>query len=379
MNLLGLHLQFLIGKTLPTPAPVKLSEALESVEVTHKDHDRSGFQLVFQVGRSELGLADYELLKEPRIKPFNRVLLNVFFGLEAVPIMDGIITNHQLVAGNEPGTSKLTIIGEDVSLMMDLEKKAQAYPNLADHLIVPLVLMAYTIPFGVVADVEKPANPQVRTMNEQTTTQSRDETDLSYLQKLAGRYGFGFYVEAGPAPFVNTARWGSQRRGIPQSALSVDMGHSTNVESISFRYDELTPKGVTFTRSDGGEETVEGLSRTFGALPLATRVPTARQRDFLTDRPDGLSDAEARARAQGEVNKSSEKAVTATGTLDALRYGRILKPRGLVGVRGAGEHHDGTFYVKTVTHKIDVRKGEYKQAFSLTREGVGTTTPLVRT
>ena len=69
--------------------------------------------------------------------------------------------------------------------------------------------------------------------------------------------------------------------------------------------------------------------------------------------------------------------VTATGTLDALRYGRILKPRGLVGVRGAGEHYDGTYYVKTVTHKIDVRKGEYKQAFTLTREGVGTTTPFV--
>lgn len=92
---------------------------------------------------------------------------------------------------------------------------------------------------------------------------------------------------------------------------------------------------------------------------------------------DGLNDAQRRARAQGMVDNSMDEVVTATGDLDALRYGRILKPRGLVDLRGAGESYDGTYYVKKVTHNIDIRKGEYKQSFTLTREGLGTLTPFV--
>lgn len=373
-NLVGLHLQLLIGEA-PAPAPLKASEALDSVEVTHKDEGRSGFQLVFQVGRSALDLVDYALLKEPRIKPFNRVVLNVFFGVKPLSLMDGIITNHQLAPSDDPGTSKLTLTGEDVSVMMDLEKRTRAYPNLSDERIVDLILLDYAS-LRLIPQVETPSNPQARTVNEQTTTQPKNVTDLEYLNQLAGRHGFVFYVEPGSVPGSNVAYWGPPpRRGPAQAALSVNMGPATNVESISFKYDELTPKKVTFTLQDGTEETIERPAR---IPPLATRIPTARKREFLT-RPDGLSDGEVRTRAQGEVDTSFDQVVTASGTLDALRYGRILKPRGGVDVRGAGEHYDGTYYVKNVTHKIDVRKGEYKQTFSLTREGVGTTTPLVST
>ena len=45
----------------------------------------------------------------------------------------------------------------------------------------------------------------------------------------------------------------------------------------------------------------------------------------------------------------------------------MLQPRGLVGVRGAGFSYDGLWYVKRVTHNI--RKEEYKQSFTLAREG----------
>ncbi|MES9991927.1 MAG: hypothetical protein ABW098_08240 [Candidatus Thiodiazotropha sp.] len=376
MNLLGLHLQLLIGETVPTAAPLKVNEALESVVVTHRDEGRSGFQLVFQIGRGVFDVMDYSLLKENRIKLFNRVLLNILFGVTPQPIMDGIITNHQLAPGNDPGTSKLTLTGEDVSVMMDLEKETRAYPNLSDELIVYVILFSYLVPYGILPDVQSPASSETRTVAQQTTTQPNNKTDLEYLSELAGKHGFVFYVDPGPAPGTNTAYWGPpSRRGRAQGALSVNMGPNTNVESISFKYDEITPKKMTFTLENGNQETLDRYSRT---PPLASRIPTARKRDFLT-RPDGMSDTAARAKAQGEVNKSFDKVVTANGTLDALRYGRILKPRGLVDVRGAGEHYDGTYYVKSVTHKIDVRKGEYKQTFELTREGVGTTTPFVST
>ena len=59
--------------------------------------------------------------------------------------------------------------------------------------------------------------------------------------------------------------------------------------------------------------------------------------------------------------------VFGTGTLDVARYGRLLKSRQLVGVRGAGLPFDGLYYVKSVTH--DIKRGEYKQSFTLARNG----------
>ena len=67
--------------------------------------------------------------------------------------------------------------------------------------------------------------------------------------------------------------------------------------------------------------------------------------------------------------------VEARGTLDVMRYGRLLKARKLVGVRGAGLAFDGLYYVKSVTHEI--KRGEYKQSFELSRNGLISITPKV--
>ena len=67
--------------------------------------------------------------------------------------------------------------------------------------------------------------------------------------------------------------------------------------------------------------------------------------------------------------------VSASGQVDVLRYGKILNARGLVGVRGAGLTYDGLYFVKSVTHNI--KHGEYKQSFSLTRNALISFTPVV--
>ena len=68
-------------------------------------------------------------------------------------------------------------------------------------------------------------------------------------------------------------------------------------------------------------------------------------------------------------------AVTATGTVDVLRYGQVLGARSLVGLRGAGTAFDGLWYVATVTHEL--KRGEYKEQFTLSRNGLISTLPSV--
>ena len=89
----------------------------------------------------------------------------------------------------------------------------------------------------------------------------------------------------------------------------------------------------------------------------------------------GQTTTQAMAEAQGETDRLAD-IVTVDGELDIARYGTLLKARGLVGMRGMGFTYDGLYYVKSVTSKV-TRDG-FSQKFSATREGTGSTVPVVR-
>jgi len=375
---LGIRLQMLIGQQVPLVAPLEVNEALQSVEVTHGDEGRSGFQLTFGVGRGLVDLLDYSLVTSPLMQPFNRVVLIVYFGLTPHTLMDGILTNLQLAPSNDPGASTLTATGEDVSVMLDLEQKTQPFPMQPDNVIVTRIITSgQYLAYGLMPDptsalmslVNSPPNPQ-----DNTPTQPRHMTDWAYIQELAQRYGFVLYVKPGPLPGTNSVYWGPPvRGGQVQPALSVNMGPHTNVNSISFQFNGLSATKVTFVQ-DENEQTFDRGSR---QPPLARQPATPRRSVFLRD-TGRMTSEEAETRAQGMVDESMDQVVTASGELDALRYGGILEPRGLVAVRGVGQSYDGTYYVKSVTHRINVPNSEYKQSFSLSRDGLGALSPVVR-
>ena len=84
--------------------------------------------------------------------------------------------------------------------------------------------------------------------------------------------------------------------------------------------------------------------------------------------------AEAALIVLGALVKSSD-AISASGQLDVLRYGYVLKARQKVAVRGAGPYYDGLYNVKSVTHNI--KRGQYTQGFTLKRGGVFSSVPTV--
>lgn len=377
MSLLGVNLTLMLGPTVAVPAPLPVVEALHSVEVTHNDQGRSGFQVTFGVGRAgPTNLLDYALVANPLLRPMNRVVLMVTFNAIPRVLFDGVVTHRQLAPSAQPGASTLTLTGEDVSVMMDLEEKVHEHPAQPEPLIIPQLLLPYAA-YGMIPTIIPPATLDVPIPLYRTPVFRG--TDYAYLQEMARRYGYVFHVSPGPAPMTNRAYWGPPNRlDLPQRALSVNMGAQTNVDSIHFQYDALeatTVKGQAFAL--GQPVPV----RTFTSLrmpPLAAMPPLVAQgrtRTSLMDEPDGAGYVAAFGRAQGRTDASMDAVVTATGELDALRYGDVLRARGLVGVRGVGFSHDGFYAVKSVTHSI--RQGEYKQRFTLTREGLGALTPVV--
>jgi hypothetical protein len=379
MNPLGVQLQLMIGPTIPVPVPRKVVEALESVEVTHSDEGRSAFQLRFRVTYSgPLGLVGDLLLTSPIFAVFSRVVLTVIFKGMPHVLMDGIITNQQHQPGDEPGMSVLTLTGEDISLALDREEKTVEHPAQDETIIAAKIIASYAV-YGLIPIVIPPFILDPPLPTERIPVQQA--TDLEYLKELAQRYAYVFYITPGPAPLTNTAYWGPPIRiGIPQKALSVNMGPHSNVDSLDFQQDALAPTTVTGRVQD--RLTNQTLPvQTFVSLrpPLASLPNWLVHRQHIRttqSRESGLNAIQANARAQAEMDRSNDNVVTASGDLDTMRYGSILRPRGLVGVRGAGLLYDGFYYVREVTHELT--RGSYRQRFTLAREGLGTTTPIVR-
>jgi len=378
--LLGVNLSLLLGPTVPIPATPDIAEAVQSVSVTHNDEGRSGFQIVLQVGRAgPTDLLDYRLLLNPLVRPFTRVILTVLFGAVPQVLMDGVITNQQFSPGSQPGGATLTLTGEDVSVMMDLEKKRTQYPAMSEPMIALAIIASYGR-YGLVPMVIPP--PAVDQPVPTQRTPVHQGTDLDVLKNIGQRFGWVFYVDPGPLPGMNVAYWGPPARSsLPQRALSVNVGPETNVESVSFTYNGMAATVVNDTVQDdmtGAQLPVMTFLSTrlppLAAMPaLPFQLPDVRT--SLLEPNSGLSVPQAYARAQGLTDKSVDGVVTGQGELDALRYGGVLRPRGVVGLRGAGFTYDGLYYVKSVSHSIS--RGQYKQRFSLTREGTGALTPAV--
>lgn len=372
----------LVGPTIPLPAPEELASAIESIEIRSTDEGRDGFQIVFTVGRGgaqnpTANPLDYSLMDSPLLSNFNRVIVMVVFGLLPAVLIDGVITHKQFSPSTEPGQSRLTVTGEDVSVMMDRTESSTTHPNQPDIAIVSKIIASYA-QYGLVPTVVPPASMDVPIEVNRVPTQQA--TDLQYIRSLAEAYDYVFYIEPTAAPGVNTAYWGpKQYTGVPQRALTVNMGSDTNVTSINFQYSSLDSTIVTGSIQDpllGVKVPVV----TAGSLrpPLSitpdwmANLANAKTKQYRAD--GGVNFVQAYGQAQSETDRSTD-AVTVTGELDGALYGDVLRARKLVGLRGAGFKHDGYYYVKAVTHKI--KRGEYRQAFTLVREGLGSTTPVV--
>jgi hypothetical protein len=308
---------------------------------------------------------------------FNRVVLTVVFQGKPRVLMDGLITTQEHQPGDEPGIATLTLTGEDVSLAMDQEEKVVEHPRLDEASIAYRIISDYGR-YGMVPQVLSPAFIDRPSKDERTPVQRG--TDMEYLQDLAKRHAYVFYVLPGPAQSTNMAYWGPRiRRGPRQAPLSVNMGPHSNVDSIRFDHNALAPTVVYGRIQDRRTNQVRPVQASESDRSSLADQPTLDEyrdhvRRRLLCRP-ALTETQAYARARAEVDRSTDKVVTASGELDAVRYGDLLRARERVGLRGAGQLYDGEYYVQRVTHTL--RRGSYRQSFTLTREGLGTTIPVV--
>ena len=374
----AVHLTLLMGPIIPLPVPAMLIDALEEAQVTSSATGASGFQLRFKINsKSELNtlfliaVGNNTSVGTPPL----RVVLIVTLEGRPQPLFDGVVTNVEVQAGqnNQPGS--ITVTGEDLTKVMDLiDFSGLPYPAMPIAARVALICAKYAA-FGIIPLPIPELFLDVPIPIERIPAQQG--TDLAYIRQLAEEVGHVFYIEPGEVPLTNIAYFGPEIKvGPPQPALNIDMDAHTNVESLNFSFDPT--KGVlpiVFIQNQ--------MTRVPIPIPIPNLNPLQPPLGLLSTPLANLKVMKDTAKMNamqaimaglGEAKKSQD-AVSANGSLDVLRYGRILKPRRLVGVRGAGIAYDGLYYVASVTSTLG--RGKFSQSFSLTRNGLISITPTV--
>jgi hypothetical protein len=360
-----LHLNLHMGRELARPVPPEVADALLSAQVTATAGERSGFQLAFDLTKN--GPIARRYLPERFFHPKTRVVMTVTLRGTTTVLFDGLVTRQEVGSSNRPGQSTLTVTGEDLTLVMDLEERAEGFPNLGPAQRAEQILRQYAN-YGVTPQVIREQVEQPPDAVERIEFQSG--TDLQYLNQLARANGYTFYLEPGPQPGRSTAYWGPQRRlGQRQHALTVNMDANSTVDQLTFAYDGLAREEPTALVQDPATREVIRLPQ----QPIdRLRPPLGRDPTEALKRPSlrntaKLSTAQARAELLARAATSAD-AISGSGSLDVTRYGYVLRPRELVGIRGAGVAYDGDYYVTSVTHTL--RPGEYLQNFTISREGM---------
>lgn len=363
----GFYLTLMMGPVVAVPVPQPVTDALMSVQVTTTDGQRSGFQLTFAV--SKKSLLNTTLLPAGFFDPLVRVIIVATVNGMPNVLMDGVITRQEISPSSVPGQSKLTITGEDLTVLMDLiDLKGFPYPELSDFLIVDLLLAKYAM-FGIIPLVIPSLLEDVPNAMDRFSQQTG--TDLHFIQGLAEENAYVFYLVPGPAPGMSVAYWGPRIKiGVPQPALSVNMDADTNVESLSFSLDGQSGElDILFVLDPiaGKVEIPIPIPDISILQPPLGLVPTPKLKIKVLDGTAKLTPTRAALLGLSKTAQAGES-VKGNGQLDVVRYGHVLKARGLVGVRGVSLAYDGLYYVESVTDTIE--RGKYTQSFTLSRDGL---------
>jgi hypothetical protein len=368
------RLQLFMGPGVPIPAPRTVIDAVQEVKVeSGSGETQSGFELVFRLSNRS-PLHTLFLLTGGSSIPIFRVVIAVTVGGTTTVLMDGVMTHHEIRSDGGP-TPTMVVKGKDLTALMDIVPLDIPYPAMPPALRV-LVAVAKYAAFGVVPLVIPSILEDIPIPIERIPR--HQGTDYDYVRALAREAGYVFYIDPGPVPLVSRAYWGPEIRvGRPQPALSLALdGPHANVETLSFRFDkERKELPVVFIQEPASKAPIPIPIPDVTPLnpPLGLVPPLPPKITFLKDTAK-LNPLAAAMRGLAYASRHSDS-VFGNGSLDLSRYGHVLRSRQLVGVRGVGEAFDGLHYVTSVSSTL--RRGEFTQSFSLARNALLSSIPVV--
>jgi hypothetical protein len=343
------------------PAPAPLVEAIQEITVDSSIEEASVLRVRFGITKSVIG--EWSILDLDPFRPLLPLGLRIQQGL-GVPeaVINGFVSDHRVTYADHPGGSSLDVTAMDATHVMNMTEKVMPWPNMPDAAIASAI-------FGQNALIPKvdPTSPVLVEPEGQTTQRA---TDIRFLRRLARRNGFDCYVQPEPLSGLDIGYFCKRELvGLPQAVLNVSFGGDTNVSEFGVRYQATKPTAAIAVQLDTATKTPQP-----GPAPASLLAPLGLEPTLLRELPPGIvrpvgtgvvHAGDLQAAAQGIVDRSTW-AVTCEGVVGS-DVG-VLRPGGLVAIRGAGRLHNGNWYVTRVRHSIAA--GRYEQRFEAQRNAV---------
>jgi phage protein D len=303
----------------------------------------------------------WNYLDDDRLTIWKKVVITAGLEDDTQQLISGYITHLRPVFGIGLDQCYLEIWGIDASVLMDREDKLKDWPNRKDSDIAKEIFNTY----GLTPQVDDTSLVH----DEQVSTIIQRETDIQFLKRLALRNGYECYVDGDTGYFQL-----SQLSGAPQPVLSVQFGDDTNINRFQIEVNALATTNVTMFQIDHDTKevldatSVPGSQQALGASGADTYLGAGMTPGMVyIGKTVTTGNSEMTAICQGLYNEG-EWFVTGEGEVAANQYGSVLKPRGLVTIKGIGETYSGIYYVTHVNHIFNA--DGYIQRFRVKRNGL---------
>ncbi len=364
---MGLLPSYFTVQVAMAPLPVIFFQALREIEVETSVGQASIFRLHFDLSRNIFG--DFDALAIDIFRPLVAITIRVSLGL-GIPqaLVNGYVKDAQLSAANQPGASRLEVVGMDaLATTMAHIQQPFTWPNLPDSAAAAAIFGKYAMIPSVFP------TPPLRTILD--TTSNQRDFDATYLFQMAGRNNYELYIQPDPVVGLDIGHFHPPLTYMPpQGVLSIDFGTQTNLSNFSVSNNMLGPTSVMGVSVDPRTRApIPSVAPVSTELPMGLEpalnriIPPPIVRPAATD---AASPAEAQSQAFARASSSS-RAITANGEVDGIKYARPLLAGLPVLVRGAGRQNSGLYYIQSVTHRIS--RDNYTQSFSAWRNAVGLT------
>ncbi|MGH7617082.1 MAG: phage late control D family protein [Gemmatimonadaceae bacterium] len=337
-----------------------LLKCIQSIVVEEDLDVGSSCAIELEACRNEDGTWPY--LEDENLEVWNRVTVYAAFPKQTETVFDGYISHVTARTNAAANNMTVEIRGVDASYHMNVEEKTRIWRNQTYEDIASTIIADYQFK-ATVADTPAPGTPPLQV--------AQRSTDHRFLRELARRRGYEFYVLGGNAYFRP-----ADLTQAPQKVIAINFGDETNCNDLQFETDGTAPTEASVAYFDAMEGEAKVDDQTDSGLPaLGTDLLSSLRGQVQMPQTKRIarglgfsSPAQAAEYAAGMLRRTGWW-VTAHGSVSGLRYGRVLRSRKLVTVKGAGPNFNGNYYVRRVRHTLTPRT--YVMEFDLVRNALG--------
>jgi len=342
------------------PAP-DLADLCTSVKVEQSLSEPTRYTIRLVVELNDLG--EYDPLTDIRLRPGAELAILVTDGQADACLVSGPIDRHQVhIETGGPG-SWLEISGGDRRVQMARAHQTKAWPGF-DSDIVTTILASHALRPNVAKTLYL--------HSADNHTQNQCGSDLDFLNRLARRNGFQFWISYDVVGFgvrgVGNFKPSPPRPDVPAvppvidpfgSELEINIGDRSGQTMLSIDIDAdfdrpILSTGLRVAESlnavvPGGAKSPVTLP--LGVQPLASFTSSVPREVSLATAGDAT---ELTARAKAALSEAEWFVQARVHTTKFALAERIVQPHMLVPIRGLGRRYSGQYFVTAVTHTLDM-------------------------